>query len=53
MTARGVLGHLLLAVTLLGCVPVHVDGRNLDFSTWRAVSIAGVPPIPGDEPTLQ
>ena len=43
----------VVAAVFLGCVPVNVDGRNLDFSSWRAVSIAGSPPIAGNEPTLR
>lgn len=53
MTTWRAIVMIAVAAVLLGCVPVSVGGRNLDFSSWRAVSVAGLTPIPGNEPTLR
>jgi heat shock protein HslJ len=44
---------ILLAAVMSACVePTKVDGVILQGTTWRALSIAGVSPVLGHEPTL-
>lgn len=44
---------LTLAVAVAGCTPLLVDGRDVDNTAWRAVSVAGRVPPAGSEPTLR
>jgi heat shock protein HslJ len=48
----GVTG-VALATLLIACSSLGVDGRSLDGTHWRAISIAGRVPVAGFEPTLQ
>jgi heat shock protein HslJ len=42
-----------VAIVLAGCSPLVVDGRNIDGTAWRAVSVDGRSPATGEEPTLR
>jgi heat shock protein HslJ len=54
---RSPLGEILalavLAAGVAACTPLLVDGRDVDNTTWRAVSVAGRVPPAGAEPTLR
>lgn len=52
MRARAGLMVAVLATVLVACSPVDVDGQNLAWTSWRAISIAGQAPIAGSEPTI-
>ena len=43
----------MLAATLAACSSLLVDGRSIDNTAWRAVSVGGQVPEPGHEPTMQ
>ena len=52
-TARRLIAAVAVtALALAACASLSVDGESLDGTHWRAVSVAGKPPIPGSAPTL-
>jgi heat shock protein HslJ len=42
----------IVPLLLAACSALEVDGQNLEGTTWKAVSVAGQPPIVGSEPTI-
>ena len=51
--SSGVLVLVVLAAAVAACTPLMVDGRDVDNTSWRAVSVAGREPPAGAEPTLR